>query len=484
MASRLTPGSEDTHSGCARAVAPSAQPAGFIERGPMTISGRERAKAGTVDASPQLAKGAFGWRTLTLLGVSFTAAGYFAPWSLGLDRAGWAGMLLAFVLVGLFYFCLLQCLAEMSAAIPNSGGGQAFANEAFGANVGFAAGAAGIVQWICSAAALAVLFGAYVGSLVGLNEATIVIAAYGVFVAVLLAGAGEALVATLLFSLLALAGAILFVWLTGHAASPGALRLLDFQGIQPASVWLALPFGVTFFLGLEGVPLAAEEAIDPARDVPRGLLYALAIVTLLGGAVLLFGPAGVGTVALKGSNEPMLSGLKAPNVAAPHFAVIAVNIAAIAGLGTSLFGSLYACSRLVFAMARARQLPAALGRLNRWHAPGVGLIVPAAVSVALALCGALDQLIVVMVFCACVSYMMMFASFIRLRLRKEDLPRPYKVRFGIAVALLGMGLGIAIFSSCIFTEPQWSIIGAAMMLLLMMYRFVRVALERGIPSAP
>ena len=425
------------------------------------------------DAPAQLAKGAFGWRTLTLFGASFTAAGYFAPWSLGLDQAGWAGMLVAFAIVGLFYFCLLQCLAEMSAAIPSSGGGQAFADEAFGSIAGFAAGAAGVVQWICSAAALAVLLGTYVESLVGVSATVVAMAAYALFVGILLAGAGEAIVLTLVSSLLALAGAMLFIWFTARVAGHAAFGALDVHSIRSGGVWLALPFGVTFFLGLEGVPLAAEEAVDPARDVPRGLHYALAIVALLGSAVLLFGPAGAGLAALRGSSEPILAGLGASGVAAPHAAVAAINIAAVAGLGTSLFGSLYACSRLVFAMARMRELPPILSYLNRRRAPVAALVVPAAISALLAVSGALDQLIVVMVFCACVSYVLMFASFIGLRWRRPGLARPYRVRAGAVIALCGIALGVAIFSSCILADPRWSAVGAGMMAMLLGYRLSR-----------
>ncbi|BBI59547.1 hypothetical protein HSBAA_08530 [Vreelandella sulfidaeris] len=40
-------------------------------------------------------------------------------------------------------------------------------------------------------------------------------------------------------------------------------------------VWAALPFGMWLFLAVEGVPLAAEEAKDPARDMPKGIIAAM-----------------------------------------------------------------------------------------------------------------------------------------------------------------------------------------------------------------
>lgn len=423
----------------------------------------------------QLQRGAFGWRSLALLGVSFTAAGYFAPWSFGLDRAGWAGMLLAFTLVGLFYHCLLQCLAEMSAAIPSSGGGQAFAAKAFGPVAGFAAGAAGLVQWMCSAAALAVLLGLYVESLTGIRAIHVTLAAYLAFVGILLSGTGEAVMLTLIASLLALAGAIVFVGYVGQGVGAEHFRDLAIRSIRLDGIWLALPFSVTFFLGLEGVPLAAEEALDPARDVPRGLHLALLTVTLTGFAVLVLGPAGAGLAALAGSSEPILAGLTAPGVMAPDFVIAAINVAAITGLGTSLFGSIYAYSRLVFAMARQRELPVGLARLNRRHAPVAGLIIPSIVSGALALSGALDQLIIVMVFCACISYLMMFASFVGLRTRQPDLRRPYRARHARLIVTCGSVLGCMIFSSCILVDPLWSALGGSMMATLLVYRLVVAA---------
>ena len=43
-------------------------------------------------------------------------------------------------------------------------------------------------------------------------------------------------------------------------------------------VWAAFPFAIWFFLAVESVPLAAEEAKDPARSMPRGILAAMGLV--------------------------------------------------------------------------------------------------------------------------------------------------------------------------------------------------------------
>lgn len=429
--------------------------------------------AALVDASlpgEHLRLGTFGWRSLTLLGASLTAAGCYAPWSYGIDSAGWPGMLVAFALVGTFYFCLLQCLAEMSAAIPSSGAGQAFASEAFGPVFGFVAGAAALVQWVCGAAALAVLLAAYTHALTGIGAATVIIVTYAVLVGILLTGAGEAIMLTLFVSLLAIAGVAVFIFYAGGAAGAENFADLNLAAIQASGVWLALPFAVTFFLGLEGVPFAAEEAKKPARDVPIGLLLSLALVAILGSLVLILGPAGVGLPTLRGSGEPILAGLSAARIGASPIVVQAVTLAAILGLATSLFSSIYAYSRQIFAMARDGELPRLLGHLNRRGAPAAALIIPSLIGVVVALTGALNQVIVVMVFSACLSYTTMFVSFIGLRRRRPDLLRPYKVRFAWAVIAIGVILGLVIFSACVAADPLWSSIGGGMLAALLLYR--------------
>ena len=406
------------------------------------------------------------------MGASLTAAGCYAPWSYGIDLAGWAGMLAAFVAVAIFYFCLMQCLAEMSSAIPSSGAGQAFAQRAYGPMFGFAAGAASLVQWVCGSSALAVLMASYAHALTGIDAGIVVTLAYVGLVAILLSGAGEAMVLTLSVSMLAIAGVLLFAFGSGSAIGPSSFDALQTAEMSPHGIFLALPFAVTFFLGLEGVPFAAEEAINPVRDVPIGLRLSLLLVVVTGSLVLILGPAGVGLPVLSGSENPLLTGLKATSFGTWPLLVEIVSIAAIAGLTTTLFSSIYAYSRQAFAMARDRELPQFLGNINRRGAPAAALVIPSIISLVVALTGALAQVIVIMVFAACLSYTTMFISFIGLRRHHGDLVRPYHVRHAKLTIGAGGVLGGLIFAACIAADPLWSAIGGGMLLVLLCYRWM------------
>jgi ethanolamine permease len=59
----------------------------------------------------------------------------------------------------------------------------------------------------------------------------------------------------------------------------------------------AFVYGIWFFLAVEGVPLAAEEARDPKRDMPRGIIVAMLILLVFAALILTLAPGGAGSEA-------------------------------------------------------------------------------------------------------------------------------------------------------------------------------------------
>lgn len=80
----------------------------------------------STEQNPQLKKGAAGWFLLATLGVSYVISGSFAGWNYGFAVSSWFGMMIAVGLMGIMYFGLVLCLAEMSAALPSAAGGTGF----------------------------------------------------------------------------------------------------------------------------------------------------------------------------------------------------------------------------------------------------------------------------------------------------------------------------------------------------------------------
>ncbi len=74
----------------------------------------------------QLKSGAAGWVLLAGLGVAYVISGDFAGWNFGLAEGGWGGLLIATVLMGTMYTCMVFALAELSSTISTAGGGYGF----------------------------------------------------------------------------------------------------------------------------------------------------------------------------------------------------------------------------------------------------------------------------------------------------------------------------------------------------------------------
>lgn len=232
-------------------------------------------------AQRQLKQGTVGWLLLIGLGVAYVISGDFAGWNFGIAQGGWGGMFIATALAALMYLCLCLSMSEMSTMMPTAGGGYSFARAAFGPFGGYLTGTAILIEYAIAPAAIAVFIGGYCESLFGINGWMIYLACYAIFMGIHLKGAGEAL--KIMFAITLVAAVALVVFIVAMIPHFNAQNLFDIPvgtGIGASSflphgylgIWAAVPFAIWFFLAVEGVPLAAEEAKDPAKD-SMGIYY-------------------------------------------------------------------------------------------------------------------------------------------------------------------------------------------------------------------
>ena len=234
----------------------------------------------------ELKRGAAGWVLLAGLGVAYVVSGDFAGWNFGLAEGGWGGLLIATLLMATMYTCMVFGLAEMASAIPVAGAGYGFARRALGPLGGFATGVAILIEYAIAPAAIAVFIGGHVEALglFGLVSGwPIYLACYAIFIGFHLWGVGEALKVMFVITGVALLALVVFIVVMiprfevanlFDIAPTDALGASAFIPFGYAGVLSALVYGIWFFLAVEGVPLAAEEASDPRRDMPRGLITA------------------------------------------------------------------------------------------------------------------------------------------------------------------------------------------------------------------
>lgn len=440
----------------------------------------------------QLKKGVAGWVLLASLGVSYVISGDFAGWNFGLERAGFGGMLLATIIMGLMYMCLVLSLAEMSSSLPTAGGGYSFARRALGPLGGFLTGTAILLEYAIAPAAIAIFIGGYVNELIGIDGPVVYAGFYCIFVGIHLWGAGEALRIMMGITVLAVIAIVVFVLgmlphfdinnLFTIPANPDVAGASAFLPEGYVGIWAALPFAMWLFLAVEGVPLAAEEASNPAKDMPRGIIASMVILLIFATAVLFLVPGGAGAEAMKSHSAPLVGALQfvygADSIAAKF-----VNIVGLFGLIASFFSIIYAYSRQVFALSRAGYLPRFLSLSGERKVPVWALIVPGILGFLLSLTGEGDLMITMAVFGATVSYALMSLSHIILRRKEPQLARPYKTPGGTLTSGIALVLSLIALASTFVVSTQAALWSALFYVVMLTY-FLLYSRHRIVANAP
>lgn len=396
------------------------------------------------------------------LGVGYVISGDYYGWNFGLTATGYWGFLIALVFAGVLYATLAGVIGEMAAAIPHAGGPYAFTRMALGKVGGYMCGVGVIMQYVIAAAAVATSIGAYFALLVpGLPPLLTGLAVYVVFTIIHLLGAGTSLKLELGFTIIAVAGLVIFC-IAGlpnitldniNEVGGGEILPNGFSGL-----WVTLPLAAWFFFAIEGLPMASEEARDPGRDMPKAL--ASSFVTLAVLAVLVITvTAGLGGAKAVGQADAPLAIAIQNGLGGGNWLFGAISIFALVSLLASFHAILLGYSRQVFALSRTGYLPRFLANLNRWHAPTWSLIIPSAISAAIVIVGttlsssAIPIILTTAVFAATVTYILMLVSGLVLRRRRPDLRRPFKVPGGQYTAGVGIILAIILLPAGVAEYP-------------------------------
>jgi ethanolamine permease len=420
--------------------------------------------------------------SLWALGVGAVISGDFFGWNFGLAAGGFGGLLIATVVITVLYVGLCFSVAEMTAALPHTGGAYSFARSSMGPWGAYVTGLAENMEYILTPAVIVVGIGGYLGAIFGTPESWAPAwwaLAYAVFVGLNIAGVETSFRFTVVITLLAL-GILAVFWV-------GALFHLDLSrfafDIEPGpghSVWLpkgwmgvlaALPFAIWFYLAIEELPLAAEEAHAPQRDLPVGLLAGLgtlivcAFLTLVLGAGIAPGAAGLGA-----SEEPLFESLK--TIFGSGLGTRVLALVAVAGLVASFHTIIFAYGRQIFSLSRAGYFPRWLSLTHGTrHTPHVALVIGAGLGylVALTIHGLGSDhpvgavLLNMAVFGAVISYALQMTSYVLLRRRLPHIDRPYRSPLGIPGALVALGISLLTLVALFVADPiyQKVVVGAA-----------------------
>lgn len=418
--------------------------------------------------------------SLWALGVGAVISGHFSGWNLGIASGGWGGLFIAAIIIAAMYLGLIFSLAEMSPALPHTGGAYSFARSAMGPWGGFITGLAESIEYIMTPAVIVFFIGSYLTSIAETPadyQPLWWIGCYLLFVALNYWGVALSFKISVIVTLLALAVLLVF-WISAvpqadfnrwalniAVDTDGSLRELpDGGGAFLPKGWLgvlaAMPFAVWLFLAIEELPLAAEESVDPQKDMPKGLIFGM-FTLIFSALMIMFLNASIGApeegklhgaFSLATSGEPLLDGFRV--IYGTDLAKL-LALFAVIGLIASFHTIIFAFGRQIYSLSRAGYYPSAMSITHGARkTPHVALFTGAAIGLAVimavwfslgseqggAVIGA--TLLNMAVFGAMISYAFQGLSFILLRWKMPGIERPYRSPLGIPGAALTIIIAI------------------------------------------
>ena len=231
-----------------------------------------------------------------------------------------------------------------------------------------------------------------------------------------------------------------------------------------SGIWQASAIIFFAYIGFDGVSTVAQEAKDPARGMPIGMLGSLGICTVL---YILMSSVMTGLVPFHDLNDaaPVVAALQPhPQLAWLKFWVI---VGALAGLTSVIITMIIPQARIWLTMSRDGLMPKSLGAIHpRFHTPHISTAITgvlAATFAGLLPIGILGELVSIGTL---IAFIVVCIGVVVLRYTRPDLPRPFKVR---GVWFIAAG-GVVFCGMMAYSLPNatwlrlliWSLIGFAL----------------------
>lgn len=368
-------------------------------------------------------KRVLGLPQVTMSGVAvIIGAGIFVLLGPATREAGGA-VWLSFVFAGALSALTAFSYMELASMFPKAGSEHEFASQVFSRWVAVVVGWSMTAALVVAAATVSLGFGRYLNEFVSVDERLAAAVLLLIMAVVSYLGMERAAWLVILLALVEI-GSLIAVIVIG-VPSVGNHDLLSgsFTGVLSAA-------GLVFFafIGFDEVITLAEETRDPTWTVPRALLLALGISTLLYVGVAVSAVSVLGADALAVADRPLAAvGEKVFG----GWAGSALSSAAMVSTGTTVLLVLTAGSRMFYGMAGANDLPRFLAEVRFQRVPLNALIVTVIAALGLLLLGDLKTLASATDALIYLTFLVVNAAVVALRRTQPELHRPFRIRGAI-----------------------------------------------------
>lgn len=408
-----------------------------------------------------------------------------------IQAGGVIGTVIGFLIGGLMIYLVGLTYAELTPAMPKSGGAMNFSYAAFGASGSYItiwALALSYIGVVCFEACSFATIMQYVipdflqgylytvaGYEVYLSWVAVAILASLLIVYINYIGTKSAAkFQNILTCIIAGVGLVL---VAGSAFKGNVENLSSqaFVGNDTGSiignifkVAIMTPF---FLFGFDIIPQAAEEINVPLKRLGRLMVLSIALAVVFYAMIVV-------AIGLVMSPDQIMSSMASTGmVTADAIAVAFSNqamtkvliIGGLCGIVTTWNSFLIGGSRVLYSMSKARMLPNMFSRLHpKYNTPYVAILFLGAISVVTTLFGRVMLVWIVDAanFACCLAYCLVALSFLVLRKKQPDMPRPFRVKNGTLIGVLAtiMAGFMAIMyiipgTNCSLIWQEWIIVG-------------------------
>lgn len=349
--------------------------------------------------------------------------------------------------------------AELSSMFPKAGAEYTYVEAAFGKRSAFLIGWLVIIGGIIGGAAVSLGFAGYFSALFGTSLIPIALSLILVLSIIIFYGIKESARFAMVFTLIEAGGLFLIIFIgLPHMGSINYFEVPALSGVFDAAVLIFFAF-----IGFEEIVKLSEETKRPERVIPKALILAIVITTVLYVLVALSSVSILDWKTLRASNAP-LADVASKSLGSNAF--ITLSIIALFATANTVLLVFLATSRIIYGMAKSHSLPSILAKIHpRRRIPWTATILVMIFSILFLLIGDIEIVANITNFTVFATFTAVNLAVIWLRYTKPEVKREFKSPINIGKLPILPLLGVL---SCIFmiTNLSLEIIGYGVALLV------------------
>lgn len=404
----------------------------------------------------------------TMFGIGGAiCAGVFVMLGHATSLAGTA-IVIALLLCGIINLFTMCSYAELGAALPTAGGEYTFAKVAYGGLVAFITG---WFEWISNAfyAALSSVGFAYIVSYIvpTINVPLTAIIMIIIFTVINIRGvkeAGTAETMMMVVLLIILAIYVLVGWSYEPATGVQPSTPKGFLGVAEATAYIFV-----VYLGAEAIAVTQAEIKNPSKTIPRAIILSAIALIVVYTLIAYVTVRAVSPEILGREVSPLT--YVAGQMMGP-IGVILITIAGMVAALSSLNTSIVAQSRVAYALSRDGYFPKAFLKIHkRFGVPHVAVILSSLFTTALAATGVIQFVGYATDFGFIIGFTLVNLSLMKLRKKKPNLERPFKVPFYPFTPIAGIVTSLLLL---LFIDPKVLVLGAELTILALLAYYIAI----------